>query len=1093
MNMETVARYVVELHVFPGEENCWEILLLDRYGQTIWPPEAIEALPADLLSESGAVAGRHLFDRLFAGGLAPAWRAIGQRRIRAGLPLRLDLVLPGGEASALDDWPFEWLDDGSGALFRDGQNLLVRTFAACSPKPVHLEPGMRWGVIWANPGKSLADRLSQGVIDDHVGMIRQSASALELVAVEPCATATLAGMQNYCRKKGPLPLLTLVAHGKGSGGSLLLHQEGKGFPNDSGEPLDGEKWLQALKSAQTSVALLWTGTAGVLRAPDPALTRAMLSAQGADLAMVIGVQGSLPAEQAPRVMAHYFHEVQRAGGALLPALAAVHGTAELEGVALVCHARPEPGLASPFESRAADFCAAETAAAVGPEVSPEWTWLASDPEARFGFAWLAGFSGGLPTDLVLALLGESAIGVLSRLLRAGLVAVGAEGHRLSVPAALQEVAGGLVWSAPDAERLSGLVQATLGACVERFRQARRVADPSCGLAVIRAESALVRGLPRMLQFWRDLGRLTPEMARSLFWLVQEWRAVSDASGLFPVAQESLSVVQGVDEWTEVSFYGLLGEWHDQQDHLEEAERCYRKILDYYQRFDNRLGEAEILLSLGNLLVRTKRAEEAEGIYRAALQRARQLGLQSELAILRALGLFYGQRARWDEAEQVDLEALQCARQGEERLCEAELLVGLGRIAQERWRYPEAKERYLAALPLMQQCEEVRGEAGVLRALGVLSLRMGHPRDAETYGALARSRFQQLRDRAGEADVLELLSQIHQFDHKEVEALAAWRESRSLRRQERARQMPRLCALEVRDFKGIVAFERAWSADERVWMVGGGNGAGKSALLEAVWWLLQGVAYGLESVGFEDWIRVGCQQALIRGEFQVGTRRYRVALILGRGGAWRLEGDVEALAGVLGEDAAVPGLFSSHRTPFAFYFPASRKLAGGPVSLGAVIAGSAGSGFYPLALRALLGSTGQFAGLDRLESLESLQQLNAILLKYAGCTVAPVRVGADQALELRLQRSGVVGDFSWEGLSSAQQERVAMWFQLWHATVRTPAIVLIDGPELHLDEAWRERWLQELVEWLPDNQYLLATRSGSFLRQAVSGCRVILGG
>ncbi|MBF0614510.1 MAG: hypothetical protein G8237_11995 [Magnetococcales bacterium] len=1096
MNIKPCDHYVVALRIAALAEQRWEISLVDRFCQRISMPVVVTWEPGALVAELAVMEeriemGRVLAARLLVGPVLTAWQESVRQCAAAQLPLRLDLILP-DHASAWDALPYEWLADETGFWFRDGLSVLVRTCTGLSSNELRLESGDRLGMIWANPGKAAADRLPPLVIDAHLLTIRQSATLLEMVAVEPCATATSETLWNYCETRQPLQVVTLLAHAKGAGGAMLLHQESKSFPNDAGEVLDSEDLQGALRAAQTGLLLAWTGSASQLRPVDPVLVRTLLAPDGGDLAMVIHVAGSVAVESGPRLAAAFLQELARSHGDPLVAVARVHGREELAGLALVCHARPGPGAVRSFARYAEDY----GARLLIPEVfhvhegsEPEESWPDVDPVALAWLGVLDLFRQGLPVGVLLPVLGEVGELAILALLRNCWVRLVADGERLMVTESGRALVRG------QGELLeSAWLQPLLNQCVRRFQQAKGLEDVACGQALVRADEELVLVWTRWMQS-SGAGRVTPSMAEDLVRLVRDWiRLVHGQQEVMPevlaVAQGALSVAQGVSRQAEIDAHGLLADLYHRLGRWEEAEQGYQVLLAESRRLGNRVWETEVLLELSDLYGQCARLEEAERGYQAALQLARRLCLNHELTILQALGALHGRQSRWEEAEQVWLEALSLARRDGESLSEARLLVALGRAAMRAWRHEAAKEHFLGALPLLQQCEESQGEAEVLRELGVISLRTGHPRDAETYAGLARSRFQQLGDRAGEADVLELSGQIHLAERRDVEAVQARRDCRTLRRQLRVEQAVRWRSLVVRDFRGIEALTLDWSAERIPWMVvAGASGSGKSAVLEALLMLVWAVTRHRELSSLQEmvWsdrlIRLGCRQARINGVVQVKEQTYAVGLVVQRTGGWSLEGDVEPLARLWQESAGLahPGCVFEAEAPLwigdCLYVPAARRMIPGAVSLGAVMAdGEAAPGvdrFKRLALRALLGSTGQFAELDPLEARDAVQQLDALLLKHTGYVLDAVRSRPGHALELWVKSGSVQGSMPFDALSFGQRDLVGLLFQIWHATRHTPLLVMVDGVGV-------QSLLDHLMSGMPDNRYLVTTGSKSLV-------------
>jgi len=75
----------------------------------------------------------------------------------------------------------------------------------------------------------------------------------------------------------------------------------------------------------------------------------------------------------------------------------------------------------------------------------------------------------------------------------------------------------------------------------------------------------------------------------------------------------------------------------------------------------------------------------------------------------------------------------------------------------------------------------------------------------------------------------------------------------------------------------------------------------------------------------------------------------------------------------------------------------------------------------------------------------------------------------------LDRNGETIELSPEDLSHGELKRLSIYMWLKHHNIED-AIVLMDEIEIAFHPDWQYRIIQDLQEWAPNNQYILATHS-----------------
>ena len=133
------------------------------------------------------------------------------------------------------------------------------------------------------------------------------------------------------------------------------------------------------------------------------------------------------------------------------------------------------------------------------------------------------------------------------------------------------------------------------------------------------------------------------------------------------------------------------------------------------------------------------------------------------------------------------------------------------------------------------------------------------------------------------------------------------------------------------------------------------------------------------------------------------------------------------------------------------------------------------------LRSLLGGAELFEGFNKEDSGATAEFLNRLLRRYAGGSIEKLRPLPDNSLDFRIT-TGAGASFAFDGLSSGQKEIVSTLFLIWRHSQQSPCIVLIDEPELHLNAEWHADFVEQLREYGPHNQYILATHS-----EQIFGC------
>jgi len=237
--------------------------------------------------------GRALSRRLLGHpALHERWRAI--RGWRGDRPLRLELVLPPARTSAIGAVPFELLADEDGFWFYGGQSSLVRRIADLEPRPARIPTNARLQVAWANP-LDIAPRVDDRVFEDHGTLLTRAGKAAGLDVQTTLPRVGLEELQDSLAARRPVAIVSIVAHGSQSGGSLALEAPGRGSCM-----VPASTVAAALRAAEVQVALLWTCHAARHHEDLGSLAERLLHPEGGDLSAVLAAHGAVRASWTPR-------------------------------------------------------------------------------------------------------------------------------------------------------------------------------------------------------------------------------------------------------------------------------------------------------------------------------------------------------------------------------------------------------------------------------------------------------------------------------------------------------------------------------------------------------------------------------------------------------------------------------------------------------------------------------------------------------------------------------------------------------------------------------------------------------------------------
>ena len=142
------------------------------------------------------------------------------------------------------------------------------------------------------------------------------------------------------------------------------------------------------------------------------------------------------------------------------------------------------------------------------------------------------------------------------------------------------------------------------------------------------------------------------------------------------------------------------------------------------------------------------------------------------------------------------------------------------------------------------------------------------------------------------------------------------------------------------------------------------------------------------------------------------------------------------------------------------------------------------------LRSLMGQADMFEFTDDQEPDETIKILNQLLQTFANGTIGKLRPFGN-TVDIRINSRNSGNTYTFDGLSSGQKEIISTLFLIWYHTRKNPSVVLIDGPELHLNAQWHRSFVNRIVSLSPQNQYIIATHSEDIMDSVDKDRRVIL--
>jgi tetratricopeptide (TPR) repeat protein len=224
---------------------------------------------------------------------------------------------------------------------------------------------------------------------------------------------------------------------------------------------------------------------------------------------------------------------------------------------------------------------------------------------------------------------------------------------------------------------------------------------------------------------------------------------------------------------------------NQRGRYQQAANGHRRALALWRGRGDQFGEAAVLTHLGLTRFLQGRYQQAGGHLQEALDLARQLDVQhniAEVELLSTLGAVYYRQGHYQRAAELQQQAITLAEEFGDRHYATHALTRLGEVCQRRGEHDQAAGHHQRALALHQQIGSSEHEAQALNGAGAALLATGQPGQARschtTALALTRrngNRYQQGRALIGLAEVSRQLGQHDQAADYHQQALALLRD------------------------------------------------------------------------------------------------------------------------------------------------------------------------------------------------------------------------------------------------------------------------------------------------------------------------------
>ena len=340
---------------------------------------------------------------------------------------------------------------------------------------------------------------------------------------------------------------------------------------------------------------------------------------------------------------------------------------------------------------------------------------------------------------------------------------------------------------------------------------------------------------------------------------------------------------------------------------------------------------------------------------------------------------------------------------------------------------------------------------------------------------------------------------------------------------------RISSIEIKSYRGIDYFRIIFpigkmASEPDVNILGSKNGVGKTSVLECCAWVLLAATYGEDAFNetefdFSDIVKSGDTQSIINANISVGDDNFNTIVKIAKSGHVETSGIIAPFGGTRSKISyrATDGIVGMYPDPVVgrnfLFLHSYRKMQEGRPEFGMLMdddeaatlrrrvpyryidRGQPFSLFKRLIVRHLMERANLFdknalkaVGRDR----EAIEVLNKLLMEYADVRIGKLRPFRNNTIDVQVEKlDDQEHSFSIDGLSSGQKEVISTLFLVWYSTYKSPSVVLIDEPELHLNMQWHRNFVDKLLELSPGNQYIIATHAEDIMESVDIGYRHLL--
>jgi len=181
----------------------------------------------------------------------------------------------------------------------------------------------------------------------------------------------------------------------------------------------------------------------------------------------------------------------------------------------------------------------------------------------------------------------------------------------------------------------------------------------------------------------------------------------------------------------------LGMVAQEQRQYKQAEEYYKKALEIFIRFNDRLEQSEAYHQLGYLAQEQRQYEQAEEYYKKALEIKIEFNDRyKQASTYHQLGRVAQEQRQYKQAEEYFKKALEIYIEFNDRFEQAITYHNLGSIAQEQRQYEQAEEYYKKALEIYIEFNDRYDQAKTYHELGMVAGEQRQYEQAEEYNKKA---------------------------------------------------------------------------------------------------------------------------------------------------------------------------------------------------------------------------------------------------------------------------------------------------------------------------------------------------------------------